>query len=71
MGEGEPACRPGSVTPGFLTCRYSPGVPSGLRKLVSPVLIISRARSTSDGTETEHGSVAPDDVGAAALDDLH
>jgi Phage integrase family len=27
---GEPACRPGSVTPRFLTCHYSPGRPSGL-----------------------------------------
>jgi hypothetical protein len=29
---GESACRPGSVTPGFLTCGYSPGTAAGLRK---------------------------------------
>jgi hypothetical protein len=29
---GESACRPGSVTPGFLTCCYSPAWPSDLRR---------------------------------------
>jgi len=28
---GEPACRPGSVTPSPLTCGHFPGRPSGLR----------------------------------------
>jgi hypothetical protein len=56
---GEPACRPGSVTPLSVTWEHSPGMSVDLRFHLSPLLISSRVFSRSGGTETELADLGP------------
>src|SRR6266702_8371232 len=55
---GEPACRPGSVRPGFLTCRYSPANSSDLCFCLPTVAIDRCPFTPSGGTGTELGPSA-------------
>jgi len=66
---GESACRPGSVTPRFLTCRDSPGTRSGLAIHFSARLTVFPwplgVRRNRDGTGTVVRSVSDHEVTAA------
>lgn len=56
---GEPACRPGSVTPLSVTWRDSPETLADLRFNLSWLLISSCVFSHSGGTETELADLGP------------
>ncbi len=56
---GEPACRPGSVTPLSVTWQHSPETLADLRLHLSWLLISSYVFSRSGGTETELADLAP------------
>ena len=68
---GEPACRPGSVIPGFLTCHYSSAWPSGLRGRCVTLRDVAGRFGAYCVPDVCQGSAALGDVGAAARDDPH